>query len=140
MDSSIEEGILKSSKPMAAVTTEEAGIAWASDAIRDALSKSTPQECKFYLDSLRVMSLQLLANECFNAGLGLGEVRKSPTDKLVWDRKRFVKSTTNILRSIESRVNQLIKMQQSGKLQMVNSQAPTADDAIEAESNVVGIR
>jgi hypothetical protein len=126
-------------KPMTAITTEEAGIAWASDAVRDALAKSTPEECKFYLDSLRVMALQLLANECFNAGLGLGAVRKAPTDKLAWNRKLFIYATTNILRSIESRVNVLIKMQKEGKLQLATSTPTPFENVIKTESNVVSI-
>jgi hypothetical protein len=136
MDTSIEEGILKSSKPMKAITNEEAGIAWASDAVRDALSKDTPEECKFYLDSLRVMALQLLANECFNVGLGLGKATEGVPTELKWNIKRYTTATHNVLRSINSRVNVLIKMQKEGKLQLATS----TKTPIESESNVVGIR
>lgn len=123
-------------------TSEEAGINWASDAIREAVSKSTPEECRFYLDSLRVMALQLLANDCFNLGLGIGVVsQKGVPVNLEWRAKRYVTATTNILHSIDSRVNQFIKLQKEGKLQMVSSKTTPIEEAINsAESNVVGIR
>ena len=125
MNSDIENGIHAEATNALKVTTEQAGIAWATDAIRDALSKQTPEECKFYLDSLRIMAMQLLANEVFNSGLGVGGLQNyTGPNQLYWNKKNYDKSLTNISRSIVSRVSQLIKMQQSGELSMVTARSP----------------
>lgn len=101
------------------------GNAWASDAIKEALGKPTPEECKFYLDSLREMSLSLLGNECFNAGMGFGKtnVNHNPA----WSEKRCNVAISNIAQALVSRVNALMKLGREGKLTKLDAgtQPPT---------------
>jgi hypothetical protein len=107
--------------PIPEVTSEQAGVAWAMDAVRDALTKDKPEDCRFVLDSLKVMALQLLANEAFNIGLGLGGGQKEKPTELVWSKKRYSSALVQINHQLEHRVNILVKMQKNGELTLLHS-------------------
>lgn len=108
---------------MEQMNAERIGVTWATDAIREALSKTTPEECRMYLDSLRVMGMQLLANEIFNSSLGVGDLsNKNLPGKLRWDNKKYTKALNNVIASITVRVERQIKAQRDGELRLVTSQ------------------
>lgn len=111
-----KEEIIKEAKP---ATPEMTGVAWASDAIREALTKGTPIECKFYLDSLRVMAMQLLALECFNDGMGL--TKRPPNMEPKWLHKRYGVAHSNVSKSIDNRVKLLVDMYNKGQLAKIDS-------------------
>lgn len=157
MNSDIEEGIAKSTSHLKQVEQHEnpnseaskhhvdlvtvnnptsVGNAWASDAIKEALAKPTPEECKFYLDSLRAMSLSLLGNECFNAGMGFGKKESYPNP--TWSEKRCQTAISNIANALVSQCNALLKLGREGKLTKLDAgtTAPTSLEEVKKESGL----